>query len=449
MKRLSVLTAGVFFMAGALLSAQSFDINLDGSASVSRTSDTSASFSQGVNFGFTLPLGTAHRLAAKLGTSVGVSYSAGEAYFTYPAALGDIDLQELSYSFNGPVEKEGFSSLAFNVGRIPFADSTGAIYVYRVDGAQVQAVYGAFQVGATVGYTGFLPGSAPILAGASDTLYGNNSFAPARSLLGFSVKTSIVPRHQIYVAFLAMEDQRESADENLTTVIPEWQSNLETSGQGISSDAAYIDAGFSGAFGALSYSGYTAIQLGHRLKYVEDANSSSGYFYKYVPIRAFSLALSARYPLSASINLSGRFSFGSGDPDGGETALEYQPITRASSGMVFSPQPGNVSLLEAVVAYKPFPKVSIGLESVQGTSKTVLFFKNGVGSVSEAGIDPDAAFSLLGIEEDISATVRLMSDFNVNMALGAFIPITGAFFPSYTATSPFQFMLRAGFSIAL
>ncbi|MDP3179341.1 MAG: hypothetical protein Q8M76_15640, partial [Spirochaetaceae bacterium] len=219
-----------------------------------------------------------------------------------------------------------------------------------------------------------------------------------------------------------------------------------------------VSAGFAGSsIDTLSYSGYGAFQFGRRLSYVEDDASATGYRYLFAPVRAFSLGVQVRMVINPSLTGSFRAVFGSGDPDAssatdGNTegdSTQFTPITRGSAGAVFSPLPGNVTFAEVGVSYRPFPTVRLGLLSVQASSKTLVFVKNGVGPVSEAGILPGAEAGLLGIEEDLSANVRLLSDATLNVSTGIYLPMPGAYDESYLETSPLQYSIRASLSLAL
>jgi hypothetical protein len=119
---------------------------------------------------------------------------------------------------------------------------------------------------------------------------------------------------------------------------------------------------------------------------------------------------------------------------------------------VFSPQAGNVTLLNGTITAKVFPGVTFGPKSVSLIGGTFIYIKNGEGPISEAGVDPKAGLSLLGFEQDVTASVRLLSDCTANLSIGAFAPFaapSGAFDPSFAATAPLQFIIRAGLSIAL
>jgi hypothetical protein len=452
MKRAVLILLAVGLVGASALGAQSLDLALDSSLSLAQTPDLSVSGSQSVSVAGVLPLGKNLRFTSKVGGSVSYSYAAGESSFGYPDSIGAIDIPEFSLAFGSPIENEGIKQLSFAVGRLPFSDSTGALFGYRIDGFILSAVYPLLTMRAVVGYTGFQSSSAPILANAADASYGNGDFAPPRAIAAFSIRTPKIAGHDAYIAFTSQEDLREESQ-----LIPEYETVLDSLSGG-PADTSYLSAGFAGSpISTLSYSGYGVCQFGRRLSYVEDDSSATGYRYLYAPVRAFSFGVQARMIFNPSFTGSFRAVFGSGDPDAssatdGNTegdATQFTPITRGSSGLVFSPLPGNITQAEVGVSYRPFPTIRIGLLSVQAASKTLFFVKNGVGPVSEAGILPGKGAGLIGIEEDLSANARLLSDATLSVSTGVYLPLPGAYDKSYLETSPLQYSIRAGLSLAL
>ena len=457
MKRNACLTAYLLVLLSASAFAQGLDLSLDTSLSASRLTSLSASASEAAVLSFTLPLGKSTRLIARAGATVSVDYDGDSSTteISWPSSLGAIDAQELSLNFGAPLPDEGLDSFALSLGRIPYADPSGALFSYRLDGFSVRAVYPAVNIRAVFGFTGFLPEDAPIIESASDSAYGNDGFAPPRVVASFALRSPRIAGHEFYAIFLAQEDLRDES-----TLVPEYETVLDPFGGG-PADGAYLAGGFSGPPAALiGYSAFGAWYFGRRLSYVEDASSETEYSYLYAPIRAFSFGGTLRVPLGSRITASARFQYGSGDEDAssavdGNTAGDdtlFMPVTRSSSGLVFSPQAGNVSQIAITLTGRPFPSYSIGPRALTFVGKTFVFVKNGKGPISEAGVDSEAGLSLLGVEQDLTATLRLLSDLTMNLSVGAFAPIAapaGAFDPSYVEGSPLQYSIRAGLSLAL
>ncbi|MDP3178950.1 MAG: hypothetical protein Q8M76_13670, partial [Spirochaetaceae bacterium] len=167
--------------------------------------------------------------------------------------MAAIDIPEFSLAYGSPIENEKIKQLSFALGRLPFSDSTGSLFGYRMDGFILSAAYPLLTVRTVLGYTGFLPASAPIIASAADSTYGNGDFAPPRALAAFSIRTPKIAGHDAYIAFTAQEDLRED-----TQLVPEYETVLDSQSGG-PADTAYVSAGFAGSpIATLSYSGYGA-----------------------------------------------------------------------------------------------------------------------------------------------------------------------------------------------
>jgi hypothetical protein len=450
--------------------SQTLDISLNTSASASKVSeDLSASASQGATLALTVPTGSKTRLVLRGGATVSLSYAAGEATVSYPSELGQINLQEASWNFGAPLPEEDLNMLSIALGRIPYTDPTASLFVHRLDGMSIQASYPRFTMQAVLGYTGFLPADGTIIPSTSDTNYGLDGlltgFAPPRALMAFTIRPQRIAGHDFYASFLAQEDLR---DESLLAreydiINPVSEGGTAAAEKSGPADKAYLTAGFSGPSSApFVYSGYMAVQVGRVLSKLEDPVSENQFYYLFAPVKAFSFGGQLRFALNPRINLALRLQYGSGDPDapsglegnGAGDSTQFVPITRTSPGsLVFTPTAGNTSFISASLSGRPFPNVAIGPKAISLTSRTFLFTKNGEGPISEAGVDSSAGFSLLGIEQDFSASVKLLSDLNANLSIGTFLPFStnlgGAFDPSYVETAPVQLMIRAGLALAL
>ena len=450
----------VFLLLGfGFLSAQGLGLSLDTSAYLSQTSQLAGEASESLGLSLVIPFGSAVKLTTRASASVSYAYDGETGEFSpdYPMALGDIDFSELSLSFNGPVENEKINRLSFSMGRLPYTDPTGVIYAYRVDGLILSASYPAATMRAILGYTGFLPSSATIIPSAADTAYPSpfadyGDFAPPRALAAFSIRSPKIAGHDLYLAITAQEDLRDR-----TQLVPEFETIYDTVSSG-SASSAYAALGLSGAPGpSLSYSGFGILGLGQRLSYVEYLDSPTGYRYEFAKSRAWCVGAQARLVLSPRLTMELRVLSGSGDSDAanatdGNTAgdsTQFVPITSLSTGLVFSPLPGNVTTALLGLSYKPYPSYRLGPLSVVGGSKTYAFIKNGEGPVSEAGIMPDAKACVLGIEEDLSLIVQLLSDVSLTAAAGLYLPLPGAYDASYIEANPLEYTIRASLSVAL
>jgi hypothetical protein len=272
-------------------------------------------------------------------------------------------------------------------------------------------------------------------------------------IASFSLRLGQILGMEPYLAVLAQEDLRDSSQ-----LIPEYETVYDTTMSG-PQDAAYLMGGFSGAFLNITYAGFGIFQIGRTLTYLEKENEE--YIYEFSPVRAWSFGGNLRWAPAKTFSLSLRAQYGTGDSDASGSldtsttgnASFFTPITYASSGLVFSPQPGNVSYLELSAKLNPFGAGGIGIKSTALAPKFLVFYKNEKGSISEAGVDPDSAAGLLGFEPELALTMRVLSDLNLNVSSALFIPLStsagGVFAPSYVEENPFTVMVRATLSIAL
>lgn len=443
---------GILLLVASGLSAQSFDLGLDSSASYSQTAVTSASATQSLSLGLMLPLGRNARIVGRTAASASYSNTAGSSSLSYPGSLGGIDIPELSISFAGPVQEQELDFLSFALGRLPYIDSTAYLFAYRIDGMILGATWPLGTLRTVLGYTGFMPSSAPIVPSTADSSFGSGDFAPPRAVSSFSFRTPRVLGHEVYLAFTSQADMREKSQ-----LVPEYETVFDSQSGG-SASSGYLSTGFSGSpLAGLTWSGFGIYQVGRRLSYIEDSSSATGYSYRYSPLRAWLFGAQARYSLNPLLSLSFRGLVASGDADSSNSsdgntegdATLFLPMTRGSTGLVFSPLPGNLTQLELGLSFKPFPAERIGLLSVQLASSTFGFAKNAVGPVSEAGILPAAQAGLLGFEQDFNISVRLLSDTTLTTSLGAFMPLAGVYDQGYVDASPYQYLVRVGLSIAL
>jgi hypothetical protein len=461
MKRIISFTL-IALLGCVLVVAQSIDIGLDTSISATQTATLSASASQNLSLSLGLPMGKRSRLAIRGSGSVGLSFIEGmDLAITYPASVGEIDLQEFSWTFEAAMPDEGAQMLSVAIGRFPYTDPTGAIFSYRLDGLSIRAAYPALTIQAALGYTGLLPGSAPLIPTASDSAFPNDLllpgtvFAHPRAVAAFTMRTPRIWGHELHATFIAQEDLRDASQ-----FVPEY--SVEQSSLSGPADRAYAAVGLTGNPPGLpiSYAAAGAIQFGRTLSYLADETSDTEHRYVYAPVNALMLSAQAMLAITPTLSLNVRLQYGSGDADaptgtggnGQDDSTLFVAMTRSSSGMLFSPQAGNTSILSATLTTRPFPKVTIGPKAITLLSRTFLFAKNGKGPISEAGVLPDTEFSLLGLEQDFIASVRLLSDLTGNLSIGTFLPFAepaGAFDKTFTEKAPIQFMIRAGISIVL
>lgn len=449
MKRIVIasLLAALAAPFGAL--AQSWDLSLDSSLSATQLADFSVSATESANFSAVVPLGSALRFSTKITAKLVTDYSTDTGLDTSnPLDLQDILPQEFQLQYGAPFEDEGLDQVSVQLGRLPYADPTGAVFVSKLDGASFNFAYPLISVWAVFGYTGFLPQSDDsFVMGAADNLYGTDGYGPPRAVASFGLKSPKIAGNEFFFGIIAQEDMRDDDE-----FIQEHETVYDPSGGG-AQDSAYLTGGASGSIGTkYLYSAYGVYQFGRALSYVDNT-------YTYEPVSAWSFGAAFRFALPPRLTATARVQYGSGDSDADSSGVStegkatyFSPITKSSPGLVFAPQAGNIGLLELGVNFTPNPKIPIGPKAMQLGAKLLLFMKAGEGPTSESTVDSEAGAKLLGIEQDTTFALRLLSDLTFNLSAGFFLPFAdpmGAFPESYTEGSPLKYTVRAGMTLAL
>jgi hypothetical protein len=429
--------------------SQSWDLSLESQLSATRVADLSLSATETANFSLLVPLGSSLKFSTKLMAKYAADYTWQEGLDnSNPLSLQDVLPQEFQLQYGAPFADEGIDQLTLQLGRFPYADPSGAVFSNKLDGLHLNIAYPALSLWALFGYTGYLPQSDDsFVMGAADYVNGTDGYGPPRAIASFGVKTKKIAGIEFYTGLIAQEDLRNDDD-----FIEEYSTDYDPAGSG-AQDSAYLTAGASGAVGGRGlYSAYGVYEFGRALSYLD-----GGYNYK--PVKAWSAGASFRYAFPPKLTATARILYGSGDSDADASGFNtkgdatfFSPITKSSPGLVFAPQAGNLAMAELGVNFVPNPTVSIGMKALQIGAKVLVFMKAGEGPMSEGSVDTEAGFKLLGIEEDTTLTLKLLSDFTFNLSAGLFLPFVdpmGAFPESYTEDSPLKFTVRAGVTLAL
>ena len=449
MKRILVASLLCTLAAPIGVLAQSWDLTLDSSLSATQLTDFSVSATESANFSAVVPLGQSLKFSTKLMAKLVTDYSEDTGLDnSNPIDIQDILPQEFQLQYGAPFPDEGIDQVSFQVGRLPYADPTGAVFTGKLDGASFTFTYPKVSLWAVVGYTGYIPqADDSFVLGAADYVYGTDGFAPPRAVASFGLKSPKFFGNELFFGFIAQEDMRNDEE-----FIREYETVYNPLGGG-AQDSAYLTAGTSGTIGTkYLYTAYGVYQFGRSLSYVDNV-------YSYEPVRALSLGAAFRINLPPRLTGTARVQYGTGDADADAAGVNtkgrstyFFPITKSSPGLVFAPQAGNIGLLEVGVNYTPNPGMSIGPKAMQIGAKLLLFIKAGEGPTSESSVDAEAGAKLLGIEQDTTFTLRLLSDLTFNLSAGLFLPFAdpmGAFPESYSEGSPLKYTVRAGMSLAL
>jgi hypothetical protein len=449
-----LLVVPFLLLAAFLASAQESGASLDTSASYSMETVASADVSATSTIYLLPQLGNASfKLRLGLSASYDLGLDGSGAALDLPTSLDALDLQELLFVVSKPLPEEGLRSFGLALGRFAYADPTGLIYNYRLDGLTLELGYKAIALDMVLGYTGLMwKGLSTVSMNVAD-LSATGLLGSPRALFAINLRTPPLFGQSLFLSVLAQEDLRDPgafASEYTT------EYDLEKGGP---FDSQYASAGLSGMLGPLVYSLFGSFESGRVLSYITDAASSTDYRYTFEPVRAFAGGLSLSAFLGSSLTCGLKFTYGSGDADAsdyvegnteGDSTL-FVPVTKSAANLIFCPQAGNMIQAELNLGWKPFPRIRFGLLSLAVASKTSAFIKAGDGPVSEAGILAAASNPLIGFEEDLILSWALLSDLNLTLMAGAFMPMldpVGAFDSTYEGAR-LQYLARLGLSLSM
>jgi hypothetical protein len=319
--------------------------------------------------------------------------------------LLDLDIAKLSWRFAR--EPEPDAATVVEAGRFLFSDFSGQVLSHKADGIRVEWGFPFTNISAAVAYTGFqVKPNSTILLSQSDAQEAVDDDVYYGSPRLVEVLTLRVPDglfgQDFALGLAAQQDLRSydsdsgDADDRVNT----FYVGLGTSGSVFST--LYLDLfGYLG-FGTVGESRVFSGMYGAGLRY----------FY-----REF---YNSRF--------EGRFLYAGGEENGigfykapadGESN-QFYPISKRDTGIVFSPRPSNITLVELGYSLKPLPSVQAGVQCF-------LFWRSVAGPISEGGIDPaDTTDRFLGTEFDITATWKLRSDVGFSFGFGTFFPAAGS-----------------------
>ncbi len=342
------------------------------------------------------------------------------------------------------LEGRGISFFNFTLGRFRASDFTGYILDHNLDGLQLGLNLPFANVSVTFGYTGLLfKQSSTVLISQADSGDAANADAilsPPR-LAGMVDIFFPEPflRQDINLTYLFQVDLR--PEDNLTRA-----GETAASSKGGRLNTHYFGLGLSGPIVLpLYYDTFFYLGTGTTLSYLPDAASGTGSSYQYATILSYlfggGLRLYLEEALFSRIELKSIFS--SGDADYNSSFLEgntsglanmFIPVSRPDLSVVFTPQLGNIFLVELSYSLKPLSRTGYSaLENMQTMLKAVTFFRPTTGPISEPEIDSTSKALYLGTEIDGIVNFRPFSDLGIALSVGVFIPNTlpgGAFLPS-------------------
>lgn len=325
----------------------------------------------------------------------------------------------------------------------------GGLYVNQVvDGVSLILRYPQFELAMAGGYTGFI----------------NKEFGPASLTLRDSVDLSdasivtgpsrligqvrgrlpqLVAGQNLSLAFTFQDDLRDPSSVVQPGTTPD-QLNDRGQDPGGLLDTQYLQVVLDGSIplgntpGNLFYQGAYVLNTGRTLSLVEDGTVDGNRSFQYRPILAHMVQLEAQYFLpqfyrtAAGLSLS--FSSGDTSYDGfveGNTSSRstmFTPISAGGSGLVFSLDSGNATIVELFYSMRPLAgQGDPVLDTLQVQASWLSFFRSsGSGAVSAGIIDSSTETGYLGSELDVAVRLRPLSDVGVGLSGGLFFANSNA-----------------------
>lgn len=312
--------------------------------------------------------------------------------------------------------------MRYSLGRFRFSEFTGYVLNHNLDGFRLNFELPAFSFEASAGYTGltFVPSSS-ILVTQSDYYVQENAADHGYELSS----PKIIETLKMTVPAIAFEQELILNVVLQQDLQPE--ENFTNPGDRIHSE--HIGFGLRGGLAPSLYQNlFLYLNHGHG-KYATAALLFGGGLSYYNQDFYFT-----------RVRVRGLYSSGDNDHNsfyggyGGE-GISSHFITLSDSpqsGIVFSPQIGNISFGELSFSMRPFSTTnSRSLEKFQTTLTALAFFRNTGGAISEAGIDLTSGESYLGSEIDLSLQFRPLSDVGITLSGGLFLPNERVFMEAY------------------
>lgn len=332
-----------------------------------------------------------------------------------------------------------FPWLSTTLGRFVFSDFSGQVLNHTLDGALIVLDFPGVRISTGAGYSGLqLKPISLILMSRSDTADQSNSsvyLAAPRLIEKLEVLfPSLFSVVDVNLSVVLQQDLR--ASNQLIQPGEPYQTVTGLSGGALTTE--YFGAGVSGAIvSSLYYNLFFYWNAGSALSYVADSTSVTGFSYQYEPVQAFLGGFGLRYymeeTLSSRVGLQAIFSSGDADNTAyyeGNTsgaATMFTPISQEVIGLAFTPQLGNLILIDLNYSFKPFAQSTSVWKNLQIIAKVLSFFRPTTGAISQPGLSATSTDLYLGVEPELIANFRPFSDFGVVVSTGVFVPNGGAF----------------------
>lgn len=341
------------------------------------------------------------------------------------------------------IENKSVSPLNYTLGRFHTSDFSRYIFSHKLDGVSVSYNLPSAVFSAKAGYTGLLFDTGSninmTIADQTGTSYSGieQTFAAPRIVGGLQAFfPELFLNQDLKAEVWAQMDMR--ADSDLTT--------------GGKLDTQYFGLALSGPVSPLPSLYYDSFA------YLGTGQSHSGTAESYSVLSFFGSA-GLRYYMEDFLfsRISFRFLYSSGDSDYTASFTEgntegdsgnFIPISEKSTGLVFSPDLGNIFFTQFSYSLKPFSGFeSRALKNIQFVLTDINFFRSTTGLISESGINTDSTSLYLGTEIDGTVNFRPYSDLGVSLSGGVFIPANGTD-DAFLDSREIEFLGRLGLSFS-
>lgn len=357
-----------------------------------------------------------------------------------------LDIEILRYGFRWKGNDPDLPSVNINLGRFVFSDQTSYILSHTLDGIELGFHYPSVKVWYSMGYSGLLWNSS-LNPSYVDTILAESEIlgSPRLVLMTGTVLPSFggqsVSLEALYQADLRKSD---SVFENYRELTPE-----QVRGGGLL-DTYYLSLKLRGTLAFLR-------NFSYGLSYIYNGGASMSVpegenYYTYSDISAHlaEARIEKFFPDLFNSYISWIFLYSSGDEDfvryrEGNTqgaAGYFIPLTSSSSGIVFTPGPGNLIKNELVFSLKPHNNLQTALNIIS-------FIRPSVGPLEEPGLDPSFERGYMGSEADITVNYRPFSDLGVSFTGGFYFPGAGVYSESYLEEKPVKMNFRLDLSFSL
>ena len=330
--------------------------------------------------------------------------------------------------------------LSFSLGRFEMAEFTGKVLRHTLDGALgiVNLPFAVISTG--VGYSGLLlkPSSEIVMSrtDSADRDVDSKKLGSPRMVEALGVLfPELFLRQDLDLSAIFQQDLRKASD-----LIAEGE-EVEFAGglAGGRLNTQYFGVGVSGPlFPSFYHESFLYFQTGKMLSYVDDPLSGTLHSYQFQPIRSAAVGTSlyfyrqellhSRFGLSALL-AGGDADYGSfleGNSAG--SAGQFVPVSRSTEALIFTPELGNLLLLELGYSLKPFSRRPCRTwRNLQAELAAYVFLRPTPGPVSEEDVDPASTSRYLGSEVDAILRFRPFSDLGLGLTFGFFLPNPAAF----------------------